>query len=142
MFYAQKLEKEFKLFLLTAEFLGEIKIYKKDFKNVEDFLLKQNLGGLIKTLRNGNGLSDANLNQLLNQARDDRNKLAHAIFANIDPERISSQQKQELLKELGRIRLSVGNAFLVMREFRKVVEEKIGITEEQVQQKLDSMEEN
>jgi len=47
-----------------------------------------------------------------------------------------------LLKELGRIRLSVGNAFLVIREFRKVAEEEIGITEEQIQEKLDDWEIN
>ncbi|HXT40232.1 MAG TPA: hypothetical protein VN887_09430 [Candidatus Angelobacter sp.] len=142
MYYAQKLEKEFKLFLLTNEALGKIKVNKRDFKDVEGFLLKQNLGDLINTLRNGNGLSDRNLKHLLDQARQDRNKLAHAIFANIEPDQITLRQKQKLLRELGRIRLSVGNAFLVMREFRKIAEEEIGITEEQIRQKLDSWETN
>jgi len=80
MYYAQKLEKEFKLFLLTAEALGEIKIDKKDFKNLKDFLSRQNLGGLIKTLREGNGLLDKKLKEQLYLACDDRNKLAHAFL--------------------------------------------------------------
>jgi hypothetical protein len=140
MFYAQKLEQEFKLFLLTTEALGKIKIVKKDFKYVESCLLNnksQNLGKLIKILQSGNGLSDEKLKTLLFNALQDRNKLAHSLFANVNPERMPASQKRDLLKELGRIRLSVGNAFLVMREFRKVAEEEIGITEEQIQKKLD-----
>jgi hypothetical protein len=143
MFYAQKLEKEFKLFLLTTEALGKIKIDKKDFKDVESFLLNnksQNLGKLIKILQNGNGLSDEKLKTLLCNALKDRNKLAHSLFANVSPERMPASQKRDLLKELGKIRLSVGNAFLVIREFRKVAEEEIGITEEQIQEKLDNWE--
>jgi hypothetical protein len=140
MFYAQKLEKEFKLFLLTVEALGEIKIDRQNFTDVESFLLnnkRQNLGSLIKILRAGNGLSDKNLETLLTNALQDRNRLAHSLFANVNPERMTARIKQDLIKELGRIRLSVGNAFLVMREFRKVTEEKIGIREEQLQEKLD-----
>jgi hypothetical protein len=140
MFYAQKLEKEFKLFLLTTEALGKIKIDKKDFKDVESFLLNnksQNLVKLIKILQSGNGLSDEKLKTLLFNALQDRNKLAHSLFANVNPERMPASQKRDLLKELGRIRLSVGNAFLVIREFRKVAEEEIGITEEEIQKKLD-----
>jgi hypothetical protein len=85
MFYAQKLEKEFKLFLLTTEALGKIKIDKKDFKDVESFLLNnksQNLGKLIKILQSGNGLSDEKLKTLLCNGLQDRNKLAHSLFAN------------------------------------------------------------
>jgi hypothetical protein len=140
MYYAQKLEKEFKLFLLTIEALGNIKIDKKNFNSVENYLLNnksQNLGRLIEILKAGNGLSDESLKELLVNALQDRNKLAHSLFANVNPERMTARIKQNLIKELGRIRLSVGNAFLIMREFRKVTEEKIGITEEQLQEKLD-----
>ena len=143
MFYAQKLEREFKLFLLTGEALGKIKIDKKDFQDVESFLLNnksQNLGKLIKILQSGNGLSDENLKKLLSSALQDRNKLAHSLFANVDPERMTARTRQDLIRELGRIRLSIGNAFLVMREFRKVAEEEIGVTEEQIQEKLNSLE--
>ena len=140
MFYAQKLEKELKFFLLTAEALGNIAIDKKDFKDVESFLLNnksQNLGKLIKTLQNAGGASDINLKTLLINALRDRNKLVHSIFANVNPEKMTKGIRQDLLNELGRIRLSVGNAFLVIREFRTIAEEQIGITEEQLQEKID-----
>ncbi len=129
MYYGQKLEKEFKLFLLAAEALGKIKINREHFKTVEDFLLqnkRQNLGRLIKILKNANGPAERQPEALLTGALQDRNKLAHSLFANVDPAQITAKEKETLLKELGRIRLSVGNAFLVIREFRTVAKKKSG----------------
>jgi hypothetical protein len=136
MFYAQKLEREFKLVLLAAELLGKIKIDRKEFKSSESFVSRQNLGGLIKVFREVKGLEDKALKKTLYDACDDRNLLAHSFFANIDPEKLSTERKAELLNELGRIRLSVGQAFLIIREFRKLLEEEIGFAEEEIEAEL------
>ncbi|MDD5262699.1 MAG: hypothetical protein PHD76_12715 [Methylacidiphilales bacterium] len=141
MYYAQRLEREFKLVLLGAELLGKIKINKKDFKDTKGFVARQNLGGLIKALRDGNGLEDKNLKKMLYDACDDRNRLAHALFSNYDPVHITESKRKEMLEELGRIRLSVGNAFLVIREFRRAIEESLGFTEEQIEAELSKLEE-
>jgi len=37
-----------------------------------------------------------------------------------------------MLKQLGEIRLSVGNAYLIVREMRKVAELQFGVTEEDI----------
>src|SRR5439155_18085060 len=74
-YYAHKLEREFKLFLLAAQIDGRIQIPYDTTKyaSVEAFLYSQTLGGLIHVLKQGGGLTDGELKRGLYGALDARN---------------------------------------------------------------------
>lgn len=134
-YYAHKLEREFKLFLMASHILGSIQIPydTTEYPSVEAFLYAQTLGGLIHVLKEGGGLTDRNLKRELYRALNARNVLAHTALENHDPMRYRMADRKALITRLGELRFRIGVPFLVIREFRKVCEEKIGITEEQMQ---------
>jgi hypothetical protein len=137
-YYAHKLERELKLFLLATQLLGRIQIQYDavKFGCLESFLYEQTLGGLIFIFKEGGGLTDKNLKRDLHRALNARNHLAHAALENHDPMRFRMGDRQELLTRLRELRFKIGVPFLVILEFRKVCEEEIGITEEQLQARL------
>ena len=137
-YFAHKLEREFKLFLLAANILGNLKIQYDtvEHPSLEVFLYKQTLGGLIHSLNEAGGLNDKNLKRDLYRALNARNILAHTALENYDPMRYRMSDRQALISQLSELRFRIGVPYLVIREFRKVCEEKIGITEEQLQAKF------
>ena len=137
-YYSHKLEREFKLFLLASQLLGRLQIQydTSKYQSLESFLYAQTLGGLIFILKEGGGLTDKNLKRDLYRALNARNHLAHTALENHDPMRFRMRDRQELLTRLRELRFKIGVPFLVIREFRKVCEEEIGITEEQLQARL------
>ena len=137
-YYAHKLEREFKLFLLAAHILNRIQIPydASEYNSLEAFLYAQTLGGLIHALKQGGGLTDKKLKRDLYRALDARNQLAHTALENHDPMRYRMIDRKALIIRLGELRFKIGIPFLVIREFRKVFEHEIGITEEELQAKL------
>jgi len=134
-YYAHKLEREFKLFLMASQILGRIQIPydTTEYPTLEAFLYKQTLGELIYILKEAGGLTDSKLKRDLYRALNARNALAHTALENHDPMHYRITDRQALIKRLGELRFRIGVPFLVIREFRKVCEEQIGITEEQLQ---------
>jgi hypothetical protein len=134
-YYTHKLEREFKLFLLAANILGNFKIQydTAEYPTLEVFLYKQTLGGLIHILKEAGGLTDKNLKRDLYRALNARNILAHTALENHDPMRYRMSDRKALISQLSELRFRIGVPYLVIREFRKICEEKIGITEEQLQ---------
>lgn len=137
-YYAHKLEREFKLFLMAAHILGNIPISfdTTRYPTVEAFLYDQTLGGLIHVLKEGGGLTDRKLKRELYRALSARNVLAHTALENHDPMKYRMADREALIRRLAELRFRIGVPFLVIREFRKVCEEKIGITEEHLQERL------
>jgi hypothetical protein len=137
-YYAQRFEREFKLFLLAAEANGRITIDRKKAATTEDYLFsKQPLGVLSQILRGGGGFSDdPEFEGRIVRAIDARNEIAHNILQNYDPLHSPPEQRAAVLARLAQLRFAVGLGFLNMRELRKVAEEGIGITDEQLEQML------
>jgi hypothetical protein len=137
-YYAHKLEREFKLFLLAAHISGRIPISydEADFRTLETFLYAQSLGGLIHILKAGGGLTDKTLKNQLYRALNARNELAHTALENHDPMHYHMAHRDALIRRLGELRFRIGIPYLMIREFRKIAEEEIGITEEELQAKL------
>jgi hypothetical protein len=137
-YYAHKLEHEFKLFLLAAHILNRIHIAHDTAKywSLEAFLYDQTLGGLLHVLKQSGGLEDKKLKRDLYRALDARNQLAHTALENYDPMRCCVADRQALIAQLEELRVKIGVPFLVIREFRKLFEQEIGITEEQLQARL------
>jgi hypothetical protein len=73
-------------------------------------------------------------------ARNARNEICHYILQNYDPSRTTPELRAHILERLGQLRFDVGLGFLHMRELRKVAEESIGFTEEQILKLLDDFE--
>ena len=137
-YYAHKLEREFKMFLLAGHIQGCIPIAfdSTEYSTLEAFLYAQTLGGLIHILKVGGGLTDKKLKKQLYRALNARNELAHTALENHDPMHYHMAHRGALIRRLGELRFLIGIPFLMMREFRKMAEEEIGITEEQLQAKL------
>ena len=137
-YYAHKLEREMKLFLLGAHIVGRISIDypSTEYKSVESFLYDQTLGPLIHILKSKEGLKDKKLKEGLFGALKARNILAHAALENHDPMYYQISDRQTLIRTLQDLRFRIGVPYLIIRELRKVVEEEIGITEEQLQARL------
>ncbi len=139
-YYTQKFERELKLFLLACHESGRIRIDVKKFVSAEDFLDGKTLGQLWKQLKDQENrlgqAPDLKFHADMKAAVDDRNFLFHKFFQNWNPLRASAPEEEAAFQRLGRIRLSVGNAFLVMREFRKQAERELGVTEEQIEEIL------
>ncbi len=137
-YYAHKLERELKLFLLAAHILRRIQIPydTTEYPSLESFLYDQTLGGLIHVLKQGGGLTDKKLKRGLYGALNARNIVAHTALENHDPMRYRMVDRKALLTQLRELRFKIGVPFLIVREFRKVCEEEIGITEEQLQARL------
>ena len=137
-YYAHKLERELKLFILAAHIVGRIQICYDTTKHrsLEKFLYVQTLGGLIRVLKLGGGLTDKKLRLGLYGALNARNTVAHTALENYDPLRYRMADRRSLIRQLGELRFKIGVPFLIIREFRKVCEEEIGITEEQLQAQL------
>jgi hypothetical protein len=134
---AQRFEREFKLFLLAAEAAGRIKIDRKKAATTEDYLFSKNLGAFETILRDGGGFSDdPEFERRMVRARDARNEIVHNILQNYDPLHTTSEQRAAVLSRLAQLRFEVGIGFLNMRELRKVAEENIGVTDEQLEQML------
>jgi hypothetical protein len=145
-YYAQKLERELKLFLLACHYAGRIKLDLKKFRTAEDFLDRKTLGQLhdqLQTVEQQQGYEhDSDFPSRLEQAVENRNLLAHRFFQNYEPGTASEKLHIEMQKQLGEIRLSVGNAFLILRELRKVAERQFGITEEDIEAILSRADDN
>jgi hypothetical protein len=134
-YYAHKLEREFKLYLMASHILGYIQIPfdATKYATLEAFLYSQTLGELVHVLKQGGGLTDKKLKRELYRALNARNILAHTALENHDPMRYRMADRKALIALLSELRFRIGVPFLIIREFRKVCEEKIGITEEQLQ---------
>jgi hypothetical protein len=143
-YYAHKLERELKMFLLACHELGRFKVDLKDFKCTEDFMVRKSLGQLFHFLTQQENKTpdgpDKGLHDLLADALKNRNHLMHNLFQNYEPLKKSHKDEAAVLKQLGEIRLSIGNAFLVMRELRKKAEMELGFTEEQLNASLNKLE--
>ena len=137
-YYAHKLEREFKMFLMAAHILGRIQVPydTTEFSSLEAFLYGQTLGGLIHILKQGSGLKDKELKRGLYRALDARNALAHTALENHDPMHYRMADRQVLITRLVELRFRIGVPFLIIRELRKRCEEEIGMTEEQLSAQL------
>jgi hypothetical protein len=136
-YYAQRFEREYKLFLLAAEAEGRIAIDRKKAATTEDYLFSKTLGAFETILRAGGGFSDdPEFERRMVRARDARNEIAHNVLQNYDPLHSTPEQRAAVLKRLGQLRFDVGIGFLNMRELRKVAEEHIGLTDERLEQML------
>ena len=137
VYYAQRFEREYKVFLLAAEADGRIAIDRKKAATTEDYLFSKTLGAFETILRAGGGFSDdPEFERRMVRARDARNEIAHNILQNYDPLHSTAEERAAVLKRLAQLRFEVGIGFLNMRELRKVAEENIGITDEQLEQML------
>jgi len=141
IYYAQKLEKELKLVLLAAEALGIITIdfKKEDWRHPEEFLSEKALGEVIAVYRRTRKEEDKAFICYLTRVKDSRNRLAHKLLRFYDP--ITRRGRDAVLKQLADDYLEVGNGFLIVRELRMFLEEKIGLTEEQLEARLKRCEE-
>ena len=136
-YYGQRFEREFKLFLLAADAAGRIKIDRRKAATTEDYLFSKTLGAFETILRAGGGFSDdPEFEQRMIKARNARNEISHNILQNYDPLHSTPEQRAAILTRLGQLRFEVGIGFLNMRELRKVAEEHIGITEEDLDRML------
>jgi len=137
-YYAHKLEREFKLLLLAAQIGGRIQIPYDTAKypSLEAFLYSQTLGGLIYILRQGGGLTDRNLKREVYGALNARNVIAHTALENHDPMRYTEQDRQALIRQFGELRLKIGVPYLLIRALRKAFQERVGITEKQLQARV------
>ncbi len=140
-YYAHKLERELKLLLLAAHIQGRIAIAfdRAKYHTLENFLYNQTLGGLIYILKEGGGLTNNKIKKGLQGALAARNELAHTALENHDPMHYHMAHRDALLQRLDELRFRIGVPYLIIREFRKILEEEIGITEEQLQEKLRNM---
>ena len=124
------------MFLLACHHAGRIQLDLKKFGTVEDFIDKKTLGQLhvqFEAVEQKHGYTpDSNLHTMLEDAVQMRNLLSHRFFQNHDPITATAQDHAAMLKQLGEIRLSVGNAYLSVREMRKVAELQFGVTEEDI----------
>jgi len=141
IYYAQKLEKELKLVLLASDALGIITIdfRKEDWRHPEEFLSKKSLGEVIAVYRKSVRVEDKDFIAYLLRVKTARNRIAHELVRFYDP--ITRIGRDEVLKQLADDYLEVGNSFLIVRELRMLLEEKIGLTEEQLEARLKRSEE-
>jgi hypothetical protein len=140
-FYAQRFEREFKLFLLAAEADGRIIIDRKKAATSEDYLFSKALGTLETVLRDVGGFSDdPEFETRMIKAREARNEIAHNILQNYDPLHSTPEHRNKILNRLKQLRFDVGIGFLNMRELRKMAEEHIGMTEEELIRMLERLE--
>src|SRR5882762_8121072 len=93
-YYAQRFEREFKLFLLAAEAADRITIDRKKAATTEDYLFSKTLRAFETILRSGGGFSDdPEFERRMIRARDARNEIAHNILQNYDPVHATSDQR-------------------------------------------------
>jgi hypothetical protein len=62
--------------------------------------------------------------------------MAHTALENHDPMHHQEADRRALIRQFGDLRFKIGVPYLIIREFRKSFEERIGITEEQLQARL------
>jgi len=99
------------------------------------------LGPLETVLRGVGGFSDdPEFETRMIKAREARNEIAHNIFQNYDPLHSTPEQRNKILNRLKHLRFDVGIGFLNMRELRKVAEEHVGMTEEELIRMLERVE--
>lgn len=140
-YYAQRFEREFKLFLLASESAGRISIDCKKALSSEEYLFGKTLGAFETILRATGGFSDdPDFERRMIAAREARNEVCHNILQNYDAAHTTPELRAQVLDRLKQLRFTIGIGFLIMRELRKVAEESIGISEEQIQKMLDSLE--
>lgn len=139
IYYAQQLEKELKLLLLAAEAAGVIKIEIKntDWAHSEEFLSEKALGEVIAVYRKVRG-EDGEFIAYLTRVKDARNRLAHKLLRFYNP--VTRHGRDAIMKQLDADYLEVGNGFLIVRDLRMLMEEKIGITQEQLEARLQERE--
>jgi hypothetical protein len=141
-FYAQRFEREFRLFLLAAEAAGRIKIDRKKAATSEDYLFSKTvgLGTFEAILREAAGFADQEFEKRMVATREARNEIAHSILQNYDPKHSTPEQRTVIIDRLKKLLLILIQGFLNMREIRKVAEEHIGLSEEQLTQLLRDLE--
>ncbi len=147
-YYGHKLERELKLLLLAADADGAISLkipeeeepetgeLKPVSNSIEEFLYKATLGGLIHQYGLYDGWRDKKLRKRLYSALSARNELAHTALENHDPMSYDMPDRETLLQRLKDLRFRIGIPYLIIREARKLFEERIGITEEELQARL------
>jgi len=147
-YYSHKLERELKLLLLAAQAANIIQITIPTRKNintgelepvsetVEEYLYNETLGPLIYLYGKHDGWRDKKLKKKLFSALFARNELAHTALERHDPMHYEMPDRTELIGRLKELRFRIGIPYIIMREVRKIIEERIGITEEQLQAML------
>jgi hypothetical protein len=109
-YYAQRFEREYKLFLLAAEADGRIKIDRKNAATAEDYLFSKTLRAFGTILHAGGGFSDdPEFERRMILARDARNEIAHNILQNYDPLDSTPEQRAAVLTRLAQLRFEVSS---------------------------------